>query len=105
MQKLRNDKERRDYIQNQANWETVGTLNNLIRMRTLTYKSETWYTLEIMQMFQHYNIKAGAMEWVSEWRRLGIYQLNVDHRAFTYGVSVTEIINRIKEIDKEEKQK
>ena len=102
---LRNDKERREYIADPKNWETVGTLNNLIRMRTLTYKSETWYTIEIMQMFQHYNLKTRAMEWVSEWRRLGIYQINVDHRAFTYGVSVTEIINRIKEIDKEERAK
>ena len=105
MQKLRNDKERREFVNDSSNWELVGELNNLIRLKALTYKTDIWYTLEIMQMFQHYNIKAGAMEWVSEWRRLGIYQLNIDHRAFTYGVSVTEIINRIKEIDKEERAK
>lgn len=102
---LRNDKERREFVQNPDNWETISTVNNLVRLRRFVYKEQEWFCVEILQTYQHYNHIKKGMVWISEWRRLGIYQINTESRAFNYGTSVTEIIEQIKNIDRKEMNK
>ena len=46
---LSNDKKRREFIENPANWEQVGMLNNLIRLMKLTYKEHEWFAIDIWQ--------------------------------------------------------
>lgn len=96
MQKLRNDKERREFVQNDENWELVGELNGLVREKMLAYKGTEWYAVEVRQ-----NVK----KYISEWTRVGIWKFSRSLRAFTYGWNVSQIVDEIKRIDKEEKGK
>ena len=103
---MKNDKERREFIDNQNNWEQVGEpIMGLVRMSQLTYKYKQWFKVEIFQRYEHYNIKERRMELVREWIKTGIYEIDTNSRAFTYGISPTQMINAIKEIDKEERAK
>lgn len=103
---MKNDKERREFIDNPNNWEQVGEpIMGLVRMSQLTYKYKQWFKVEILQTYEHYNIKTGRMEPVREWIKTGIYEIDTNSRAFTYGISPTQMINAIKEIDKEERAK
>lgn len=103
---MKNDKERREFIDNPNNWEQVGEpIMGLVRMMQLTYKHKQWFKVEILQTYEHYNIKTGTMETVRAWIKTGIYEIDTNSRAFTYGVSVTQMMNAIKEIDKEERAK
>ena len=103
---MKNDKERREFIDNPNNWEQVGEpIMGLVRMTQLTYKHKQWFKVEIFQSYKHYNIKERRMEPVREWIKTGIYEIDTNSRAFTYGISPTQMINAIKEIDKEERAK
>lgn len=103
---MKNDKERREFIDNPNNWEQVGEdIMGLVRMMQLTYKHKQWFKVEILQRYEHYNIKERRMEPVREWIKTGIYEIDTNSRAFTYGISPTQMINAIKEIDKEERGK
>lgn len=103
---MKNDKERREFIDNPNNWEQVGEpIMGLVRMSQLTYKYKQWFKVEIFQRYEHYNFKIGKMELVREWIKTGIYEIDTNSRAFTYGISPTQMINAIKEIDKEERAK
>mgnify|MGYP003501031123 CR=1 FL=1 len=102
---LGSDKKRREFVQNDENWELVGELNGLVREKMLTYKGSEWYTVEVRQNVQRYNAKTRALEYRAEWTRVGIWKLSRSVRAFTYGWSVDQIVKEIKRIDKEEKEK
>lgn len=103
---MKNDKERREFIDNPNNWEQVGEdIMGLVRMMQLTYKYKQWFKVEILQRYEHYNIKERRMETVREWIKTGIYEIDTNNRAFTYGISLTQMLNTIKEIDKEERAK
>lgn len=102
---LKNDKERREFVQNSDNWETIGEMNGLVRLKRLTYRKTEWYRVEIMQVYQHFNFRKESMEWVSEWNKIGIYKIDTEHRAFTYGYSITQIADEIKDMDRKEKRK
>ena len=103
---MKNDKERREFIDNPNNWEQVGEpIMGLVRMTQLTYKHKQWFKVEIFQSYEHYNIKERRMEPVREWIKTGIYEIDTNSRAFTYGISPTQMINAIKEIDKEGRAK
>ena len=100
-----NDKKRREFVQNDENWELVGELNGLVREKMLAYKGTEWYAVEVRQNVQHYNVHSHALEYRAEWTRVGIWKLSRSVRAFTYGWSVSQIVDEIKRIDKEEKEK
>ena len=103
---LRNDKERREYIENEKNWTQVGdTTFGLLRLMMLTYGDAEWYKVQVFQEHQHYDCKAGRFEWVREWVTLGIFTISNVRRAFSYGWSTSRIVEAIKEADKEARHK
>lgn len=102
--KLRNDNERRAYIENPANWEQVGMLNNLIRLMKLTYKEHEWFAIDIWQSGTTFDSQKWKTVPSKEWRRLNRYKITEDH-ALSYGMSVSQIADEIKTIDKEERSK
>lgn len=101
---LSNDKKRREFVQNDENWELVGELNGLVREKMLTYKGTEWYAVEVRQEGATFDYKLKKHVLEKEWRRMNRYKITENH-AFSYGVSVTEIMNEIKAIDKKERAK
>lgn len=102
---MRNDRERKEYIEDEKNWTQVGdTTFGLLRLMMLTYGDAEWYKVQVFQEHQHYNCKKGDFEWVREWVTVGIYSISTARRAFSYGWSTSRIVEAIKEADKEEKR-
>ena len=98
--KLKNDRERREFVNDPKNWETIGDIKGLIQMRMLRYKGMIWYANYIRQVSQSWNSETHDFNREADWLRVGMYQIDTEHRAFTYGISATEIVNAIKEADK-----
>ena len=103
---LRNDKERREYIENEKNWTQVGdTTFGLLRLMMLKYGDAEWYKVQVFQEHQHYEHQTSQFEWVREWVTVGIYSISTARRAFSYGWSTSRIVEAIKEADKAERHK
>ena len=104
---MRNDKERQAFVQDANNWHEVGTeIMGRVRLRKLEYKNHTWYRIEIMT-------DCYETEWTAtgykrkktiRWQPLRMYVIDKETGAFDEPVSVTQIVNEIKEIDKNEKK-
>ena len=101
---MRNNNERQTFVQDFRNWETVGILNNLIRLKVLTYKKHEWYSVEIRQAYQHFDGRLKKIVWDADWNRIGFFKIDDSLRAFTYGFTMKDIVDEIKRIDKEEKK-
>lgn len=98
---MRNDKERQAFVQDDNNWHRVGMeIMGRVRLRELEYKNHTWYRIEVMTRWFDY--KSHAREW--RWQPLRMYVIDKATGAFADTVSVTQIVNEIKEIDKEERK-
>ena len=103
---MKNDKERREYVTDPLNWSVVGEYSarsdehpGAIRIRKLTYGGECWYKVEIMQEFNQFSYVRSNLETVRGWRVLGTYGQSEDGEVFGEHVSITQILNAIKEID------
>lgn len=101
---MKNDKERREFIDNPNNWELVGMLNNIIRLMKLTYKDHEWFAVDIWQEDTTFDYKLKKHVPEKQWRRMNRYKITENH-AFSYGMSVTDIMNEIKAIDRKERNK
>ena len=55
MTALTNDKKRREFIENLANWEEIPTASNFVRMRKILYKTHMWLALDVWHTTSHYN--------------------------------------------------
>ena len=101
---MRNDKERQAFVQDDNNWHRVGVeIMGRVRLRELEYKNHTWYRIEVMTRWFDYKSHARGVEW--RWQPLRMYVIDKATGAFADTVSVTQIVNEIKEIDKEERGK
>lgn len=99
--KLTNDKKRREFIENPDNWETVNVINGLVMLKRLEYKELEWFSIHIRQGLKHWDYRKEETVKEIEWRRTGLFQLDKDDRAFTCGISVSEMMEQIKKYDKE----
>lgn len=100
---LSNEKKRRQFIEDPANWEEIPTASNFVRMRKLLYKGHMWLALDVWQTYNHYDMDARQMVEVTGWTLLHYYTLNEHTHALSWPVSLTQIIEDIKAIDKEER--
>ena len=99
---MRNDKERMQFVKDDANWHRVGVdIMGKVRLRELEYKDHFWYRIEILE---HYFENYKRVDKVA-WRPLRMFALDKDTRAFEDTVSPSQIVEQIKEIDKEERKK
>lgn len=95
---MRNDKERQAFVLDDNNWHRVGMdIMGRVRMRELEYKNHTWYRVDVLET--HWPTK------LPYWRHLRMYVIDEKTGAFSDSVSVTQIVEAIKEIDKEERKK
>lgn len=106
---MKNDKERQAFVQDDSNWHRVGSdIMGKVRLRELEYKSHFWYRIEILEHYFENEFFSGSdykrVDKVN-WRPLRMFVLDKETRAFEETVSVTQIVNAIKEIDKEERAK
>lgn len=106
---MRNDRERREFVDNQENWEIFKEMPG-IRIRKLTYKEKHhWFKLEIWQTSEEWDWKkdGGGVKRIEQtrWREVQIFKLNETTHAYGDPISVPQIVEEIKKIDKEEKQK
>lgn len=102
MTALTNDKKRREFIENIANWEEIPTASNFVRMRKILYKEHLWLALDVWQTTSHYNYQKHAMVETTGWERLHYYKINKETHALTWPVNIAQIIEEIKDIDKKE---
>ena len=102
MTALTNDKKRREFIENIANWEEIPTASNFVRMRKILYKEHLWLALDVWQTTSHYNYQQNDMVEATGWELLHYYKINKETHALTWPVSITQIIEDIKDIDKKE---
>lgn len=105
---MRNDKERQQFVQDDNNWHRVGTeIMGRVRMRELEYKSHVWYRIEIMTHWFENEFTDASYKRIKRmgWQPLRMYVIDKETGAFADTVSVTQIVNAIKEIDKEERAK
>ena len=100
---LSNEKKRRQFIEDTANWEEIPTASNFVRMRKLLYKGHMWLALDVWQTYNHFDMDARQMVEVTGWTLLHYYTLNEHTHALSWPVSLTQIIEDIKAIDKEER--
>lgn len=100
---LTNDKKRREFVETPENWETIPTADNFVRMSKLLYKGHMWLRLDVWRTTNHYNYKIHDLVEYTGWELLRYYKINEHTHALTYPVSVTQIIEEIKDIDKKEK--
>ena len=102
MTALTNDKKRREFIDNPENWETIPTADNFVRVRKLLYKEHMWLALDVWQTIEHFNYHKGEMEELTGWTQAYYYKINEKTHALTWPVSITQIVEEIKDIDKKE---
>ena len=102
---MRNDKERMEFVKDDSNWHRVGQdIMGKVRLRELEYKDHFWYRIEIlMHGFKWIGTEMKRTKKV-EWQPIRMYVLDKNTRAFEDTISPTQIVEQIKEIDKEEKK-
>ena len=106
---MRNDKERQAFVQNDSNWHRVGMeIMGRVRLRELEYKSHVWYRVEIYLKYEETEfLEQGGYTRVTKtgWCPIRMYVIDKETGAFADTISVTQIVNEIKTIDKEERKK
>ena len=100
---MKNDKERRAFVEDSINWTVVGEYFGHhpggVRISVLEYGGEAWYKVELMKEFDKYNYEKGRLETMRGWYGTHMYEASSDGEVFGESVSVTQIVNAIKEID------
>lgn len=106
---MRNDKERQAFVQDANNWHRVGDeIMGRVRLRELEYKNNTWYRIDVRTNCIETEWSDNRLDYKQIkkicWRPLRMYVIDKETGAFDEPVSVTQIVNEIKEIDKKERK-
>lgn len=102
---LSNDKKRREFLEDPKNWEPLPSADNFVRISKLLYKDHMWLHIELWQTYEHFDPKAHMIVPTTQWVDRGYYKISKHTHALTYQMSISNIVDEIKEIDKKEKQK
>lgn len=105
---MRNDTERRAFVENDDNWEEIGAVgfvdNPLIRLSRLEYEGHEWFKVDVWETYTSgYDFENRRHSHKTGWHSARMYRFDPGSKSFNYTVSVTEIRDEIKEIDKEKK--
>lgn len=103
---MKNDKERREFVDNEDNWRIFDTASCMaLRVKVLEYGNMAWYKVEAKRVSEHFDHKTRRVVTKPNWRTLDMYSTGSgDMTSFGEHVSVTQIVNRIKDYDKEHKE-
>jgi hypothetical protein len=102
---LSNDKKRREFLEDPKNWEPLPSADNFVRISKLLYKEHMWLHIELWQTSDSWNYQQKKIEPETGWTDRGYYKINEHTHALGYPLSISNIIDELKEIDKKEKQK
>jgi hypothetical protein len=102
---LTNDKKRKEFLEDPKNWEPLPSADNFVRISKLLYKEHMWLHLELWQTYNHWDSDLHGFVDATGWRDRGYYKINKHTHALTYQMSIDDIADEIKEIDKKEKRK
>lgn len=102
---LSNDKKRREFVSNVDNWEIVGDILGLVQLRKLTYGSQEWLAICVRHTWDEYNPGKHGFEHVTRWIITGMYQIDKECRTLDTGWSQSQIVECIKKMYKEERNK
>ena len=102
---LSNDKKRREYIANPANWEALPSADNFVRVSKMLYKEHMWFHIELWQTQNHWDPDQHKLVPGTGWQDRGYYKINGHTHALDEAMSVTQIVDELKAIDKEERNK
>lgn len=98
--KLRNDNERRAYLDDPKNWNVINQMPG-VRLLEFEYKGFLLYRLELWQTWRSgYDFENHKHKEETGWREVFTYTLREDTHAYSYPVSTGEIIRKLKELDK-----
>lgn len=101
---MKNDKERREFVDDDLNWQIIDSTNNMqIRLRMLTYHDMRWIKVEAIHITERFDPKRRELIKEPRWVQLDMFD---DHVSGVLGehVSVTQIVNRIKDYDREHRE-
>ena len=101
---MKNDKERRDYINNPENWILAFGSGNIENIRTmvLTYKDERWARLEVYREYESFDFEKLETVKKKGWVETALYAVSKDGE-IGEPISKTQIMNRMKELDRKER--
>ena len=101
---MKNDKERKAFVEDERNWRIVDSTNNMmIRMKMLTYRELWWFKVEAIHIAEWYDVKRGQFVKEPKWFQIGMYD-GTTSGVLGEHVSVTQIVNRLKDYDRERRE-
>ena len=96
---MRNNDERKAYIRNDENWKVID-LGHYTVTKLLRYKGDEWLKVEVaVEREKWWDREDFSRHLVKELDLKGLYTVNEDGDALCY-TSETEIIDRMRELDK-----
>ena len=105
MVNLSNDKKRQEFLEDPKNWEVLPSADNFVRVSKLLYKGHMWFHIEIWQTYEHFDSKARMIVPTTQWVNRGYYKISKRMHALTSQMTINDIVDELKEIDKKEKEK
>lgn len=101
---MKNDKERKAFVDDDRNWAIVDSTNNmLIRMKMLEYGDMKWCRVDAFRQTERYDVRHRKLVTKKDWTTLDMYAFD-ELKGLGEHVSVTQIVNRIKDYDKEHRE-
>lgn len=97
---MKNDKERRAFVENDDNWKNQHGLN-CVRVQTLEYRERTWYRVQVMKVIRRYEPVLNKTVSLVEWDTVAILWCDEEKGYFEAGDwTVPSIVSYIKAMDK-----
>lgn len=100
---MKNDKERKAYIEDANNWHLANQIGTLVRVERLEYKGEFWARIQVREEMNVYNWENHKAYKKIEWHTLRMYKTGCDaedNLYFAETQSTTQILNAMKAADK-----
>ena len=100
---MKNDKERKSFVDDPDNWEVTTALSDQIRIVRLKYQDKKWYRIQILKEQSYYDHAARDLKKRVEWVTLETCLFDPERGVFGEHWSATNIVDSIKAIDREAK--
>lgn len=100
MDRLRNDDERRAYIEDAGNWVTIYE-TDVIRIEKLEYKNLEWHRFSFWKRIGEYDYQRHKFGFAPGWADLLKLEFDADARVYRDSASTTKMMMQMKECDRE----
>lgn len=102
---MKNDKERKAYIEDANNWHLANQIGTLVRVERLEYKGKFWARIQVREELYAYDWENNKSYTTIKWHTLHMYKTGCDAEGNLYFAetqSTTQILNAMKAADKNE---